>query len=168
MAKKAAPDALDLLAADYEHAGRHRARRTAKDRWIELAWLALASAILSASGLFGLQYASSLLSNPQPTHRYVNGVDLSTPITVIDGSGTRSFASRVGQLLLDQDLVVPYSRTIDQSFASSSIRIQKEEYRALAKKMQAIIGLLPIEVKADSKYPIEARLGADYIIPEEK
>ena len=36
MAKPKNQDALDLLAADYLHVGRHRARRTAKERWTDL------------------------------------------------------------------------------------------------------------------------------------
>lgn len=167
MAKAKPQDALDLLAADYEHVGRHRARKTARDRWIELAWLVGASALLSTAGYFGLQYGAAMMSSPQATHRYVNGVDLSTPITVIDGSGSRKFASQVGQLLLDADLVVPYSRTIDQTIELSSINIQKEEYRALALRMQKIVGTLPIKLVESAKYPIEVRIGADFVIPTE-
>lgn len=167
MARPKNPDALDLLAADYEHVGRHRARRTARDRWTELAWLALASALLSAAGYYGLQYAAALVSSPQPTHRIVNGVDLSTPITVIDGSGTRKYASRVGQMLLDADLVVPYSRTIDQKLKASVIDIQSEDYRALAKRIQVIVGNLPIKLDKTAKYEIEVRLGPDYVLPAE-
>ena len=162
MVKPKTQDAIDLLAADYEHAGRHRARKTAKDRWIEIAWLTLASIIVSSSGYLGLQYASSAMSSPKPSQRIVNGVDLNIPITVIDASGTRKYASIVGQKLLDGKLVVPYSRTLDFTFEKSSIRIQKEEYRGLAKRIRLIIGNLPIELNKDAKYPIEVRLGTNY------
>ena len=163
MSKVKSQDALDLLKADYEHVGRHRARKSAKERWIEVAWLALASAILSSSGYFGLQYAVSALATPAPTHNIVDGVDLATPITVIDGSGTRSFASRIGQVLLDANYVVPYSRTIDNLIPKTSIRIQDESYRPLAKRMQSVLGKLPIEVDKTSKYLVEVRLGPDFV-----
>lgn len=162
MAKPKTQDAIDLLAADYQHAGRHRARKTAKDRWIEFAWLTVASVVLSSSGYFGLQYASNAFSTPKPTQRIVNGVDLNIPITVIDASGSRRYASIIGQQLLDGKLVVPYSRTLDFTFEKSSIRIQKEDYRGLAKRIQLIVGKLPIELKKDAKYPIEVRLGTNF------
>ncbi|MEI7419699.1 MAG: LytR C-terminal domain-containing protein [Actinomycetes bacterium] len=162
MSKVKNQDAIDLLKADFEHVGRHRARKTAKERWIEVAWLALASVILSSSGYFGLQYAVNAMATPAPTHKIVNGIDLSTPITVIDGSGTRTYASRIGQVLLDADYVVPYSRTIDNLIPKSSIRIKEEQFRPLAKLMQKVLGKLPIELDPASKYPIEVRLGPDY------
>ena len=163
MSKPKSTDAIDLLKADYEHVGRHRARKTPRERWIELAWLALASAILSSSGYFGLQYAVNSFATPGPTQNIVDGIDLAVPITVIDGSGTRTFASRVGQLLLDEQYVVPYSRTIDNILPKSSIRIQDEKYRPLAKRMQKILGALPIEVDKASKYLVEVRIGPDFV-----
>ena len=169
MAKVKNPDALDLLQADFEHVGRHRARRTPKDRWFEFLWLALASVLLSSAGYFGLQYAVAALAHPAPTQKIIKGIDYSVPITVIDGSGTRLYASRVGQLLLDyqidranRGLVVPYSRTLDMTLPNSSIQIQKEEYRRLADKIQGVVGPLPIVLKADGKYAIEVRLGLGY------
>jgi hypothetical protein len=106
------------------------------------------------------------MATPAPTKNVVNGIDLATPITVIDGSGTRKFAMRVGQTLQNAKLVVPYSRTLDFTFPKSSIDIQKEEYRALALRIQKIIGVLPIQVKADAKYPIEVRLGVNFELKE--
>mgnify|MGYP001159317017 CR=1 FL=1 len=164
MAKNKEQDVLDQLAADYKHAGRHRAKKTARDRWIELAWLAVASVILSSCGYFGLQYAAGAYSSPKPAQRIVNGVDLNIPITVIDGSGTRKYASSIGQALLDGKLVVPYSRTLDNiTLTKSLIRIQKEDYRGLAKRIQLIVGKLPIEVNKKAKYPVEVRLGSDFV-----
>ena len=55
MARIKKADAIDLLRPDYKHVGKHRARRTAKDRWIEFFALALASVLLSGGGYFGLQ-----------------------------------------------------------------------------------------------------------------
>jgi hypothetical protein len=159
-------DALDLLKPDYEHVGRHRARRTTKDRWIEFSVLALASVLLSGGGYFSLQSAISALATPAPTKNVVNGVDLSTPITVIDGSGTRLYAMRIGQQLQDAKLVVPYSRTLEMTLPTTSITIQKEEFRPLAKRIQLIIGKLPIVLKAEAKYPIEVRLGLGFTITE--
>jgi len=163
VSKVKSTDAIDLLKADYEHVGRHRARKTSRERWIEIAWLAAASAVLSSSGYFGLQYAVDNFSNPAPTQNIVDGIDLAVPITVIDGSGTRQFASRVGQILLDASYVVPYSRTIDNLLPTSSIRIQDEKYRPLAKRMQKVLGALPIELDKASKYLVEVRIGPEYV-----
>jgi hypothetical protein len=163
VSKVKSTDAIDLLKADYEHVGRHRARKTPRERWIELAWLAAASAVLSSSGYFGLQYAVDNFSNPAPTQNIVDGIDLAVPITVIDGSGTRQYASRVGQILLDASYVVPYSRTIDNLLPTSSIRIQDEKYRPLAKRMQKVLGALPIELDKASKYLVEVRIGPEYV-----
>jgi len=162
MARNKKVDALDLLKPDYKHVGRHRARRTAKDRWVEFFALAIASVLLSGGGYFGLQSAVQAFATPAPTKNVVNGVDLNTPITVIDGSGTRKFAMRVGQQLQDAKLVVPYSRVLEFTLARSSIDIQKAEFKPLAKRIQLIIGKLPIIVKADAKYPIEVRLGVGF------
>jgi len=156
-------DALDLLKPDFEQVGRHRARKTAKERWIELLWLVVASAVLSAGGFMGLQYAVSTIATPAPKPTIVKGIDISVPITVIDGTGTRKYASSIGQLLLDANYVVPYSRTLDMDLPKTQIVIQKEDYRALANRIQLILGQLPIEVNADSKYPIEVRLGTDFV-----
>ena len=166
MAKQKNADAIDLLKPDYKHVGKHRARKTAKDRWRSFLTLTIASAALSGGGYLGLQSAVSSLTNPTPTKNVVNGVDLSTPITVIDGSGTRKFAMRIGQVLQNAKLVVPYSRTLDMTFPDTSITIQKEEYRALALRIQRIIGELDIVVNKDAKYPIEVRLGVGFEIKE--
>ena len=166
MGRSKKADALDLLKPDYKHVGKHRARRTAKDRWLSFLSLVLASVVLSTGGYLGLQSAVSALATPTPTKNVVNGIDLSTPITVIDGTGTRKYAMRIGQQLQDAKLVVPYSRTLDMTLDKSSIAIQKEEYTALAKRIQLIIGKLPIVVNKDAKYPIEVRLGLGYKISE--
>ena len=166
MAKTKNQDELDQLKADYEHVGRHRARKSPRDRWMEFLRLAVASMILSTAGYFGLQYAVNSAVKPTPAPVIVKGVDYSTPITVIDGSGTRQYAIRMGQVLLNAKLVVPYSRTLDFEFPTSSINIQDEKYRPLAKKIQKSVGILPIKVVSDSKYPIEVRLGQDFQLPE--
>ncbi len=156
-------DALDLLKADYEQVGRHRARKTARERWIEVLWLVAASAVLSTGGFLGLQYAVGTIATPAPAKIIVNGVDITIPITVMDGTGTRKYAASVGQLLLDANYVVPYSRTLDNQLPKTLIRIQSEDYRALAKRLQLILGTIPISVNADAKYPIEVRLGLDFV-----
>jgi hypothetical protein len=162
MAKQKNSDAIDLLKPDYKHVGKHRARKTSKDRWTSFLGLTLASVVLSGGGYIGLQSAVSALATPAPTKNVVNGVDLSTPITVIDGTGTRKFAMSIGQQLQNAKLVVPYSRILDFTLPSSSITIQKEEYRALALRIQRIIGELDIVVNEDAKYPIEVRLGVGF------
>lgn len=166
MPKSKNADSFDLLQLDYKHVGRHRARRTSKDRWKSFLALTIASVVLSGGGYFGLQYAVRALATPAQTKNVVNGVDLSTPITVIDGSGTRKFAMRIGQQLQNAKLVVPYSRTLDTTFPNTSITIQKEEYRALALRIQRIIGELDIVLNSDAKYPIEVRLGVGFIIKD--
>jgi hypothetical protein len=166
MARRKKADALDLLKPDYKHVGKHRARRTSGDRWASFFALSLASVILSGGGYFSVQSALSSITTPTPPKNIVNGVDLSTPITVIDGSGTRLYAMRIGQQLQNAKLVVPYSRTLDMTLNGSSINITKEEYRPLALRIQKIIGVLPIVLKEDAKYPIEVRLGIDFKITE--
>ena len=166
MAKQKNADAIDLLKPDYKRVGKHRSRRTGKDRLKSFLTLTIASVVLSTGGYLGLQYAVSALATPAPTKSIVNGIDLSVPITVIDGSGTRKFAMRIGQDLQNAKLVVPYSRTLDMTFPKSSITIQKEEYTALAKRIQLIIGKLDIVVDAEAKYPIEVRLGVGFQIKE--
>jgi hypothetical protein len=166
MARKKKADAIDLLKPDYKHVGKHRARRTAGDRWASFLALSLASVILSGGGYFGVQSALSSIATPAPTKNVVNGIDLSTPITVIDGSGTRLYAIRIGQQLQNAKLVVPYSRTLDMTLSKSSINITKEEYRPLALRIQKIIGVLPIVLKEDAKYPIEVRLGVGFKMTE--
>ncbi len=156
-------DALDLLKADYEQVGRHRARKTAKQRWVEVLWLVVASAVVSTGGLLGLQYAVNQLASPAPEKIIVKGVDISIPITVMDGTGTRKYAASVGQLLLDANYVVPYSRTLDNKLPRTLINIKSEDYRPLAKRLQRILGEIPIELNFDAKYPIEVRLGLDFV-----
>ena len=160
MAKKT--DALDLLKPDYVQVGRHRGRKTAHERWISVLWMVVAWAVLSTGGYYGLNYAVSTLSTPAPTKIIVKGIDISVPITVIDGTGTRKYAASIGQELLDANYVVPYSRTLDTKLTQTEIRIQSKDYTALAKRLQVVLGKLPIVFKADSKYPIEVRLGTDY------
>jgi len=164
MARNKKADAIDLLKPDFKHVGRHRARRTAKDRWLEFFALALASVLLSGGGYLGLQSAMSSIATPTPTKNIVNGVDLNTPITVIDGTGTRKYAMRIGQLLQDAKFVVPYSRTLEIDLPKTLITIQKEEFRPIALRIQKVIGKLPIVVKADAKYPIEVRLGLGFTV----
>lgn len=166
MAKVKKADAIDLLTPDYKHVGRHRSRRTAKDRWAEFFGLALASILLSGGGYYGLQNAIGSMATPPPVKVIDKGVDLSTPITVIDGTGTRLYAMRVGQLLQDGKLVVPYSRTLDNVLKKSSITIKNKGYEALAKRIQLLVGKLPIVVKSTAKYEIEVRLGLGFKLKE--
>ncbi len=166
MARRKKADELDLLKPDYKHVGKHRARRTGQDRFLSFLSLSIATAVLSAGGYLGVQSAISSIMNPTPPKNIVNGVDLSTPITVIDGTGTRLYAMRIGQQLQNAKLVVPYSRTLDMTLDSTSITIQKEEYRDLALRIQKIIGKLDIAVNEDAKYPIEVRLGVGFKMTE--
>jgi hypothetical protein len=77
MPKSKNADAIDLLKPDYKHVGKHRARKTSKDRWTSFLVLTIASVVLSAGGYLGLQSAVSALTTPAPTKSIVNGVDLS-------------------------------------------------------------------------------------------
>jgi hypothetical protein len=52
--------------------------------------------------------------------------------------------------------------TLDNDLPKTVIYIQKEDYRVLANRIQLVLGEMPVEVKADAKYPIEVRLGLDF------
>jgi hypothetical protein len=167
MSSKKSQDELDLLTPDYQHVGRHRSRKQGKARLIEFAWLLVISLVLGGAGFEVLQYVNNgtVLAASTPKVTSSDGVDLSTPITVYDASGTRKFASPVGQLLLDAQFIVPVSATGHIPVSFTYIRVTDAKYIPLAKKLLPVIGNYKIKVNPKSKYLITVILGRNYKLP---
>jgi hypothetical protein len=167
MSSKKSQDELDLLSPDYQHVGRHRSRRKGKARLVEYSVLLVIGLLLGTGGFFGLQYINNgtILAVSTPKVTSSDGVDLTTPIAVYDASGTRKFASPVGQLLLDAQFIVPVSATGHIPVSFTYIRVTDAKYIPLAQKLLPIIGDYKIKVNPKSKYLITIILGRNYKLP---
>ena len=130
--KKFPTDELDSLP---EHGGRHRARRTARDRVREFLRVLVVATIVAGLGLFALRVVDASLM-PQAT---------------------------AGDLL-DAGLNVLTAANYDSSTAADQtvILISDESYRSTATKVSRVIGKYPIEVTAEFTDPVTVVIAADF------
>ena len=174
MAKKFPIDEFDSATV---HGGRHRARRTARDRVIEWLRLFIAAAIVAGVG-FGLM---KIVDGATVFDGYIPGAAASPSasssvgpaVSVLDGGGN-DLAGKAGQLLKDEGFnVVDASTLLDAnkkpvSIKVSTVVIVDEIFRAQAESVAAKLGSKStpaVIVSPEFKGPITVVLGADYKIP---
>ena len=162
--KKFPTDELDSLP---EHGGRHRARRTSRDRIREFVRVLVAASIVAAVGLFGLRMVANSVQfdiTTLPTTAPVVELNTGPGVTVLDNSDAAGAASALAHKLLDAGLNVltaanyTSSTQVDQTV----ILISDESYRSTARKILKTMGKYPIEVTAEFTDPVTVVIGSDF------
>lgn len=165
MASKTFPtDELDSLAP---HGGRHRARRTSRDRVREFIRVLAAAAIVAGLGLFALRLVDSSVQfdiGTLPTAAPVSNLNTSPGVTVLDNSDADGAASTLAHKLLDKGLNVLTAANYTSSTAveNTVILISDEQYRSVARKVVKIMGNYPIQVTAEFVDPVTVVIAEDY------
>lgn len=173
MAKKFPEDEFDAAPV---HGGRHRRRRTNRDRFGEFVRVTAAAAILTAAGFYALTFVSNQAiftgdtSSQQPDTGAVDFKGNGVGLAVVDGSGRKGEASLAGNKLLDANWnVFSAADVIDNLYQpvadvkKTQIVIQSEDLRSTANSVaQDLGGTAEIVVSATYPDPITVVLGADY------
>jgi hypothetical protein len=168
MAQKFPIDEFDSVSA---HGGRHRAKRTAKDRIFEWTRIFVAATVVAGSGYFALNLVESAsvfngeVSAPAPS---ATATTTDPGVTVLDASGQAGLAGKVGHLLLDAGFnVLTAANAVD--FENQPVESEKtlvfindEAVKAEATKVAAKLGKVAVEMSTDYPGPITVFLGSDY------
>ena len=172
MAKKFPIDEFDSATV---HGGRHRARRTAKDRILEWIRIFVAAALVAGAGYGTLKLVenSSVFDGYLPTGNSSPSasVDARPEVVVLDG-GTKDLAGKAGQLLKDAGYnVTGASKLVDADkkpikIETTVVTITDELFRADAEAIAAKIGSPAVVVSPEFKTPITVVLGTNYKYPE--
>jgi hypothetical protein len=171
MAKKFPIDEFDSATV---HGGRHRARRTAKDRVFEWIRIFVAAALVAGFGYGLLQYVqnSSVFEGYLPTGNSSPSASAETrPAVVILDGGKENLAGKAGQLLKDAGYnVTGASKLVDEDkkpvlIETTVITITDELFRADAEAIAAKIGGPAVVVSPEFAGPITVVLGSNYTLP---
>jgi len=171
MAKKFPIDEFDSATV---HGGRHRARRTAKDRVFEWIRIFVAAALVAGFGYGLLQYVqnSSVFEGYLPTGNSSPSASAETrPAVVILDGGKENLAGKAGQLLKDAGYnVTGASKLVDADkkpvlIETTVITITDELFRADAEAIAAKIGGPAVVVSPEFAGPITVVLGSNYTLP---
>ncbi len=163
MSKKFPTDEFDFLEP---RGGRHRARRTKRDRAREFSRILVVAAITGAIGLVGLrildsgvEFNGAALPSASSTAQVV-----SVGVTVLDTTGTDGLASSTAQKLIDAGWNVLTADNLDDALApdKSVIFIASEENRSAAKKIMKTLGNFSIDISTSYSDPITVILGSDF------
>lgn len=171
MAKKFPIDEFDSATV---HGGRHRARRTAKDRVFEWIRIFVAAALVAGFGYGLLQYVqnSSVFEGYLPSGNSSPSASAETrPAVVILDGGKEDLAAKAGQILKDSGYnVTGASKLVDADkkpvlIETTVITITDELFRADAEAIAAKIGGPAVMVSPEFAGPITVVLGSNYKLP---
>ncbi|WP_138316516.1 LytR C-terminal domain-containing protein [Rhodoluna limnophila] len=172
MAKKFPVDEFD---AATQVGGRHRARRTAKDRVLEWLRIFAAAVVVGALAYGGLKLADNaaifegVISNASPSP--TASVETRPEVGVIDGTGTEAAGVPFSSDLVDAGYnVVVTENLVDAeglptSIAVTTIAITDELFRAEAEAIAKLVGSPLVTVSTQFAEPITIVLGEDYELP---
>lgn len=171
MAKKFPIDEFDSATV---HGGRHRARRTAKDRVFEWLRIFIAAAVVAGLGYGSLQFIqnSSVFEGYLPSGNSSPSASAETrPAVVVLDGGKDDLAAKAGQLLKDAGFnVTGASKLVDANkkpvlIQTTVITITDELFRADAEAIAAKIGGPEVLVSPEFAGPITVVLGSNYKLP---
>ena len=163
MSKKFPTDEFDFLEP---HGGRHRARRTKRDRAREFVRVLVVAAIVGTIGLGGLRILDSGVQfdgSGLPTASAASEV-VTVGVTVLDSTDTDGLASSTAQKLVDAGWNVLTADNLNDGAAHdvTIVYIASEDNRSDAKKVLRTIGKYSIEVSSNYTDPITVVLGSDF------
>lgn len=150
------------------HGGRHRTRRTARDRVREFFRVMAASAVVGLAVIVGLKVADgSVQINPAdlvaPSASASTSVK-STAVTVLDGTSQAGLASKVAHSLLDAgwNVLTADNLNVSPETTATVVYINSEDYLAASKSLLKSLGDYKVEVAGTYPDPITVVLGTDF------
>ncbi len=165
MSQKFPTDEFDSVAP---HGGRHRTRRTARDRVREFLRIMAASAAVGVIAIVGLKVADgSVQLNPAdliaPSSSTTTSVK-STGVTVLDGTTQAGLASKVAHSLLDAGWNVLTADNLDVTpeVPTTKVYISSAEFEAASKTLLKTLGKYTVEVSGTYADPITVVIGTDF------
>ena len=171
MAKKFPIDEFDSATV---HGGRHRARRTAKDRIFEWLRIFVAAALVAGGGYGTLKYVenSSVFDGylPNSNSSPSASTDSRPGVVVLDG-GDENLSGAAGQLLKDAGFnVTGASVLVDAKkkpvkIKTTVITITDELFRSDAEAIAAKVGNPEVVISPEFAGPITVVLGSNYKLP---
>jgi hypothetical protein len=173
MAKKFPIDEFDSATV---HGGRHRARRTAKDRIVEWLRVFIAAAVVAGAGYGTLKFVenSSVFDGYLPTGNASPSasVDSRPAVVILDGGG-KDLAGKAGQLLKDAGYNVTGASTLVDAdkkpikIETTVVTITDELFRADAESIAGKIGSPEVVVSPEFAGPITVVIGSNYVCPKD-
>jgi hypothetical protein len=171
MAKKFPIDEFDSATV---HGGRHRARRTAKDRVYEWLRIFIAAALVAGVGYGTLKFVdnSSVFSGylPNSNSSPSASTDTRPGVVVLDG-GDENLSGAAGQILKDAGYnVTGASVLVDANkkpvkIKTTVITITDELFRADAEAIAGKVGNPEVVISPEFAGPITVVLGSNYKLP---
>jgi hypothetical protein len=171
MAKKFPIDEFDSATV---HGGRHRARRTAKDRVYEWLRIFIAAALVAGVGYGTLKFVenSSVFSGYLPNSNASPSASTDTRpgVVVLDG-GDENLSGAAGQILKDAGYnVTGASVLVDANkkpvkIKTTVITITDELFRADAEAIAGKVGNPEVVISPEFAGPITVVLGSNYKLP---
>lgn len=165
MSQKFPTDEFDSVAP---HGGRHRTRRTARDRVREFLRIMAASAAVGIVAIIGLKVADgSVQLNPAdliaPSTSTTTSVK-STGVTVLDGTTQAGLASKVAHSLLDAgwNVLTADNLGVTPEVPTTMVYISSADFEAASKTLLKTLGSYKVEVSGTYADPITVVLGADF------
>ena len=165
MSQKFPTDEFDSVAP---HGGRHRTRRTARDRVREFFRIMAASAAVGVVAIVGLKVADgSVQLNPAdliaPSSSTTTSVKI-TGVTVLDGTSQTGLASKVAHSLLDAgwNVLTADNLGVTPEVPTTKVYINSAEFEAASKTLLKTLGKYTVEVSGTYADPITVVIGTDF------
>jgi hypothetical protein len=166
MPQKFPKDEFDSAPA---HGGRHRARRTKRDRVREFLRVLIAASVVGLSAIVGLKIVDGsvvidpselIIASPSSS---TSSVKL-TGVTVLDATGQSGLASKVAHKLLDAgwNVLTADNLATDGVPAKTQVLVSSPQFEAASKTLLTTLGDYEVVVSAGYADPITIILGADY------
>jgi len=166
MAQKFPKDEFDSATV---HGGRHRARRTKRDRVREFVRVLVAATLVGLSGIIGLKIIDgSVVIDPselvQPSPSASTSSVKATGVTVLDATGQDGLASKVAHKLLDEGWNVLTADNLDSAAVpeKTQVLISSPQFEAASKSLLKTLGEYEVQVSVGYSDPITVVLGEDF------
>ncbi len=164
MPKKFPIDEFDSVAP---HGGRHRARRTKRDRARELLRVAVVAAVVAGLGFFSLRLIDNGVkfdSGSTPTVSAFADPMKQTGVTVLDSTQANGLASKVAHKLLDAGWNVLTADNLSDgaSHKTTIVYVSASTYQPAATSLLRTLGKFEVQVSATYSDPITVVLGSDF------
>ncbi|WP_296630407.1 LytR C-terminal domain-containing protein [Rhodoluna sp.] len=166
MAKKFPIDEFDSAT---QHGGRHRVRRTAKDRVYEWVRIFVAAAVIAVIGYGALKLveSSTVFDGvlPQPS---ASASQSAPGVKLLDGTAVEAKVTKASTALIDGKFNFLGAAKLQDadgtqiSIEKTLIVITDEVFRSQASEVAALFGDAPIQVSTEFAGPITVVLGKDF------
>lgn len=166
MAQKFPIDEFDSATV---HGGRHRARRTKRDRVREFLRVLVVATFVGLCGIVGLKIVDgSVVIDPSELVQASPSASTSsvkaTGVTILDATGQDGLASKVAHKLLDAgwNVLTADNLASAQVPEKTQVLISSPQFETASKSLLKTLGEYEVQVSVGYSDPITVVLGADF------